>query len=75
MSIYLKKNYGQLQALKGISFKVDQGEIFGLIGPNGAGKTTTLRIIATLLTPSAGRVTFLGFDLKKNPEKFPDIIQ
>ncbi|MBP6909873.1 MAG: ABC transporter ATP-binding protein, partial [Candidatus Saccharicenans sp.] len=70
----LKKNYGQLQALKGISFKVDQGEIFGLIGPNGAGKTTALRIIATLLTPSAGRVTFLGFDLKKNPEKFREKI-
>ncbi|MDD8020197.1 MAG: ABC transporter ATP-binding protein [Acidobacteriota bacterium] len=70
----LKKNYGQLPALKGISFKVDQGEIFGLIGPNGAGKTTTLRIIATLLTPSDGRVSFLGFDLKKDPEKFREKI-
>ncbi|HRD01419.1 MAG TPA: ABC transporter ATP-binding protein [Candidatus Saccharicenans sp.] len=70
----LKKNYGQLEALKGISFKVDRGEIFGLIGPNGAGKTTTLRIIATLLTPSDGRVAFLGFDLRKNPEKFREKI-
>jgi ABC-2 type transport system ATP-binding protein len=66
----LKKRYGALEALKGVSFKVEEGEIFGLIGPNGAGKTTTLRIIATLLTPSDGRVIFKGYDLKRNPEKF-----
>jgi len=70
----LKKRYGSLEALKGVSFKVEEGEIFGLIGPNGAGKTTTLRIIATLLTPTDGRVTFLGHDLKKNPEKFREHI-
>ncbi len=70
----LRKRYGSLEALKGINFKVEEGEIFGLIGPNGAGKTTTLRIIATLLTPSDGRVVFLGHDLKKNPEKFREKI-
>ena len=66
----LKKSYGRIEALKGIDFEVRQGEIFALIGPNGAGKTTTLRVVATLLTLSGGKVTFLGNDLKKNPEKF-----
>lgn len=70
----LRKSYGNLEALKGISFQVGRGEIFALIGPNGAGKTTTLRIIATLLAPSDGSVTFLGHDLKKAPEKFRESI-
>ena len=65
----LKKFYGNLQALAGIDFEVQPGEIFALIGPNGAGKTTALRIMATLLTPSEGRIRFLDFDLKKEPEK------
>ncbi|MEM2979183.1 MAG: ATP-binding cassette domain-containing protein, partial [Methanomassiliicoccales archaeon] len=50
----LVKAYGKFFAVKGISFTVKQGEIFGLIGPNGAGKTTTLRILATLLQISSG---------------------
>jgi ABC-2 type transport system ATP-binding protein len=70
----LKKFYGNLEALKGISFQVQPGEIFALIGPNGAGKTTALRIVATLLSPSDGKVSFLGFDLKKQPEKFREKI-
>ncbi len=70
----LKKSYGTLEALKGIDFSVHRGEIFALIGPNGAGKTTTLRIVATLLTPTGGKVTFLGNDLKKHPEKFRERI-
>jgi ABC-2 type transport system ATP-binding protein len=70
----LKKSYGALEALKGISFHAARGEIFALIGPNGAGKTTALRIVATLLSPSDGKVRFLGFDLKKNPEKFREKI-
>ncbi|HVP91703.1 MAG TPA: ABC transporter ATP-binding protein, partial [Terriglobales bacterium] len=65
----LKKSYGTKEAVKGIDFEVQAGEIFALIGPNGAGKTTTLRIVATLLTISDGKVTFLGHDLKKEPEK------
>jgi ABC-2 type transport system ATP-binding protein len=70
----LKKYYGSLEALTGIDFHVGRGEIFALIGPNGAGKTTALRIVATLLSPSGGKVTFLGHDLKKNPEKFREKI-
>ncbi len=66
----LKKRYGGFEALKGIDFEVKTGEVFALIGPNGAGKTTTLRIVATLLTVTEGKVTFLEHDLKKNPEKF-----
>lgn len=65
----LQKSYGKVFALKGISFEVSSGEIFALIGPNGAGKTTTLRIVATLLSPDGGKVTFMGYDIRKNPEK------
>jgi len=70
----LKKFYGSFEALKGIDFQVQEGEIFALIGPNGAGKTTTLRIVSTLLAPSAGKIEFLGFDLKKNPERIREHI-
>ncbi|XTZ20578.1 MAG: ATP-binding cassette domain-containing protein, partial [cyanobacterium endosymbiont of Rhopalodia fuxianensis] len=51
----LKKNYGTLEAIKDISFKVQPGEIFGLLGPNGAGKTTTIRCLCTLAKPDRGK--------------------
>jgi ABC-2 type transport system ATP-binding protein len=65
----LVKNYGNIEALRGISFMVNKGEIFGLIGPNGAGKTTTLRIVATLLEITSGAVKVFENDVKKDPEK------
>jgi ABC-2 type transport system ATP-binding protein len=70
----LVKTYGDLKAVKEISFNINQGEIFGLIGPNGAGKTTTLRIISTLLTITSGTITILGLDLEKKPEQIRKII-
>ncbi|HEC96242.1 MAG TPA: ATP-binding cassette domain-containing protein, partial [Euryarchaeota archaeon] len=51
----LKKNYGDVEALCGISFRVKTGEIFAFLGPNGAGKTTTIHILTTLIKPTAGK--------------------
>jgi ABC-2 type transport system ATP-binding protein len=61
-------------ALDGLTFTVEQSEIYGLIGPNGAGKTTTLRIIATLLKPTLGFVRVLGFNVVGQAEKVRRII-
>jgi ABC-2 type transport system ATP-binding protein len=59
----LRKQYGDFQAVKGISFSAGPGVIFGLLGPNGAGKSTTIGCISGLLEPSAGRVTVMGHDV------------
>lgn len=59
----LVKNYGDFNAVKGISFEVYEGEIFGLLGPNGAGKTTTLEIIETLREKTSGHITVDGFNI------------
>ncbi len=70
----LVKNYENFEAVKGISFEVYDGEIFGLLGPNGAGKSTTLEIIETLREKTRGRVVVDGFDLDKNPQEIKKII-
>lgn len=70
----LVKHFGATEAIKGISFTVNKGEIFGLIGPNGAGKTTALRIVSTLLQITSGSVDILGFDVKKKPEEIRKFI-
>jgi ABC-2 type transport system ATP-binding protein len=70
----LVKNYGNFQAVKGISFDVQEGEIFGLLGPNGAGKSTTLEIIETLRTKTSGQVLVDGLDLDKRPDDIKKII-
>ena len=70
----LVKNYGNFQAVKGISFDVHKGEIFGLLGPNGAGKSTTLEIIETLREKTSGEVWVNGFNLDKDPDEIKKII-
>lgn len=70
----LVKNYGTFEAVKGISFDVFEGEIFGLLGPNGAGKSTTLEIMETLRTKTSGEVTVDGFNLDKDPVSIKQII-
>ena len=63
----LHKQYGDVQALDGVTFEVQRGEIFGLVGPNGAGKSTTLRIMSTLLSADEGSVTVCGADVEDHP--------
>jgi len=70
----LVKDYGNFRALDGISFEVNEGEIFGLIGPNGAGKTTALRTVATLLQITSGSVTVFGYELPKEAGEVRKII-
>ncbi len=59
----LKKNYGSLTAVDGVSYEVHRGEMFGLVGPDGAGKTSTMRMLVGLLNPDAGSAEVLGYDL------------
>jgi ABC-2 type transport system ATP-binding protein len=70
----LKKNYGSFEAVKGISFDVYEGEIFGLLGPNGAGKSTTLEIMETLKDKTSGEVIVNGFNLDTAPHEIKKII-
>ena len=70
----LHKKYGDFEAVRGLSFEVLKGEIFGLLGPNGAGKSTTLEIIETLREKTSGQVWVDGFDLDKEPNEIKKII-
>ena len=70
----LRKRFEDFDAVRGVSFEVPEGEIFGFIGPNGAGKTTTIRILATLLQPSAGRARILGLDVTEEPERVREVM-
>ncbi|MBS0288669.1 MAG: ABC transporter ATP-binding protein [Proteobacteria bacterium] len=66
----LQKTYPNgIQAVKGISLEVAQGDFFGLLGPNGAGKSTTIGIISSLVNKTAGTISVFGYDLDKEPEK------
>ncbi|MBQ5316517.1 MAG: ABC transporter ATP-binding protein [Oscillospiraceae bacterium] len=71
----LTKSYKKgINAVDGISFDINEGEIFALIGPNGAGKTTTIRMIATLITPTAGEAFVNGHSIVKSPSKVREAI-
>jgi ABC-2 type transport system ATP-binding protein len=70
----LKKNYGSKQAVKGISFDVKQGEIFGILGPNGAGKTTTLEMIEGMREIDGGSIIIDGIDVAKDPRAVKYVI-
>ncbi len=65
----LRKRYGQVEVLRGVTFSVRPGEVVGLLGPNGAGKTTTLRILATLARPSGGAAWVWGWNVASHPER------
>ena len=65
----LQVYYGVIQALKGISFHVNQGEVIALIGANGAGKTTTLQTLTGILSPKSGSIVFEGKDLTRTPDR------
>lgn len=70
----LHKKYGDFEAVKGLSFEVLEGEIFGLLGPNGAGKSTTLEIIETLREKTSGEIRVAGFNLDTQPNEIKKII-
>ncbi len=59
----LTKRFGALEAVKGVTFSVMEGEVFGFLGPNGAGKTTTINMLCTLLRPTSGTAVINGFDV------------
>ena len=65
----LSKSFGERKALKGISFRVEKGEILGFLGPNGAGKTTTMRILTGFMPPTSGTAVVAGFDVVRDPRE------
>ena len=65
----LTKKFGNFKAVDNISFKIEEGEIFGFLGPNGAGKSTTMMILTTLLKPTTGKVLVGGYDVISDAKK------
>ena len=65
----LEKRYEDVHAVRGVSFSVNEGEVFGLLGPNGAGKTSTIEVLEGLRVPDGGRVSVCGLDPQKNPNE------
>src|SRR5438552_17418390 len=70
----LRKRYGEIEAVRGISFDVQQGEVFGMLGPNGAGKTTTVEILEGLRRADSGSAQVAGIDVLRDPAGVKDRI-
>lgn len=70
----LCKNYGKFHALDGLSFQIQEGELFGFVGPNGAGKTTTMKILAGLLRANSGTVLINGVDVLRQPKSLKGMV-
>jgi ABC-2 type transport system ATP-binding protein len=70
----LQKRFGSTHALQGLSFDVEEGDVYGFLGPNGAGKTTTMRILATLLRPDSGTASINGINVVQEPAKVRPLI-
>ena len=70
----LKKFYGDIKAVNGIDIQIPKGRLFGFLGPNGAGKTTTISMLSTILPPTGGTATILGYDIKKDAHKIKEVI-
>ena len=70
----LRKRYGDIQAVDGVSFQVERGEVFALLGPNGSGKTTTIEIIEGMRSADSGRATVAGIDVSKNPKAVKQLV-
>jgi ABC-2 type transport system ATP-binding protein len=65
----LARSFGDIEAVRGISFRVEPGEVFAFLGPNGAGKTTTMKMLTTLLRPTRGQIRIDGLDVEKHPQE------
>src|SRR5215831_4115449 len=70
----LTKQYGRFTAVTDLNLKIGSGEVFGFIGPNGAGKTTTMKMLATLMLPTVGRMTIGGYDVEQHPREVRRLI-
>jgi ABC-2 type transport system ATP-binding protein len=70
----LSKQFGSKKAVNAIDFRVNKGEVFGFLGPNGAGKSTTIKMLTTLIPPSGGRASVLGFDLRTEGKRIREKI-